>query len=447
MNLTFVSIIVLEVVFLGGMVTHLDYFNGSPYWQWKWRQISYLRTASYLSLPLILYIYALFKTETVKDQIGPWKILPLLMAANLLFQVMGIASDPDSFELVASIVTSRNATTYFYDANKISDIFFFLANFHTLELCCHSAVHPPGPILFYYILIQIFGADAGAYIGGFTVALMASIGVLVLYLFSSLWTEDSKTRLTICTFYALIPGLVLFFPQFDQVYPIFSMLMIYFWEMSLRKSTHNGIYFGLILFISTFFVYNLLVIGVFHVLSAIVFLLSDRNITARFWIIVSASIAAISTVVICFMALYLVTGFNPVASFGDALEQQSRNNIIANRPYGYYLLYNFYEFFLGSGIIGLPLLLSFVRRTVRDLKAMEKHVILSYIGLATILIVDLTGLLHAETTRVWLFLQPLILIPACLELIRLGKVHRWILFSMLWINVVVIKSNIWFVIP
>ena len=139
MNLTFVSIIVLEVVFLGGMVTHLDYFNGSPYWQWKWRQISYLRTASYLSLPLILYIYALFKTETVKDQIGPWKILPLLMAANLLFQVMGIASDPDSFELVASIVTSRNATTYFYDANKISDIFFFLANFHTLELCCHSA--------------------------------------------------------------------------------------------------------------------------------------------------------------------------------------------------------------------------------------------------------------------------------------------------------------------
>ncbi len=77
MNLTFVSIIVLEVVFLGGMVTHLDYFNGSPYWQWKWRQISYLRTASYLSLPLILYIYALFKTETVKDQIGPWKILPL----------------------------------------------------------------------------------------------------------------------------------------------------------------------------------------------------------------------------------------------------------------------------------------------------------------------------------------------------------------------------------
>jgi hypothetical protein len=447
MNLTFASIILLEAVFLGGTVLHVDYFNGSSYFWWDWRQLNYLRTAFYLSLPLIPYVYALFKTETVKDQIGAWKILPYFMAANFLFQFMGIASDPRSFDIIRAIVISRLATSYFYDAYYIKDIIVFLTNFHTLELCCHSLVHPPGHILFYYIIIQVFGTGAGVYIGGFSIALIASIGVIILYLFSSLWTKDPKTRLIICAFYALIPGLVLFFPQFDQVYPIFSMLMIYFWERSLRKSRHNAIYFGLILFISTFFAYNLLLIGAFHILSAIVFLSSNRNVSGRIWIVVSTSMIAIGTAVICFSILFLVTGFNPVLSFGHALEGQLRNETVMDRPYGLYFLYNFYEFFLGSGIIIIPLLISFVKRTVKDLKALEKHVSLSYIGFATILIVDLTGLVRGETTRLWLFLQPLILLPACLELIRLGKVHRWILFSLLWVNVVVIKSNMWFVRP
>lgn len=443
----FLLTLLLEVVFLVGVIFHLGYFNGSPYWQWDWRQLSYLRTASFLAFPLIPYIYALLKIERFKDQRHVWRILLLIVLANFLFQLMGMAAEPRSFESVRSIIVSRRATSYFYEANLIRDVFFFLENFHLLDLRGHSSVHPPGPILFYYVIIQLVGADAGAYVGGFTVALMASAGVLVLYFFSSLWAAGLRTRLTICAFYALIPGVVLFFPQFDQVYPIFSMLMIHYWEMSLRESRHNVIYFGLVLFIATFFAYNLLVIGAFHVLSAIAFLLSGKHVAERFRIVVHVSLLAIGTAALCYLALFWATGFNPVLSFARGFAEFSHQLGVLHRPYGFYLFYNFYEFFLGSGIIVLPLVVAFVVRNWTRMKAREHHVVLSFLGLATILVVDLTGLLPAETTRVWLFLQPLIMIPIGLELIRMDRLHRWMIFVMLWVNLVVLKSNMWFIIP
>jgi len=147
------------------------------------------------------------------------------------------------------------------------------------------------------------------------------------------------------------------------------------------------------------------------------------------------------------LCLFFLTGFNPALSFGHALDESTRIRDILGRPYGFFLFYNFYEFFLGSGIVVIPLLLTFVARTVGSLKTMENHIVFSYIGFTTIVIVDATGLLHSETTRLWLFLQPLIMIPIGLELMRFNKVHRWIVFSLLWVNVVMIQSNMWFIIP
>lgn len=444
---TLISIIALELVFLAGTIFHVDYFNGSPYWRWDWRHLNYLRTTFYLALPLIPFVYALYKTQTLKKEEAARKLVIVMMASNGLFQVMGMAAELQPLELLKSIVLSRRATSYFYDAGQINDIFSFLENFHTLDLRAHSSVHPPGPILFYYVMIQLFGADAGAYIGGFAVAIMASLGVLVLYLFSSLWTEDSKTRLTICALYAFLPGLVLFFPQFDQVYPIFSMLLIYYWEMSLRGARRTAIYLGLVLFMATFFAYNLLAIGAFHLLSATVFLFAEANAGRKLRTVVATGITAISTTVLCYFVLFLLTGFNPVLSFGRALVEHARILSVVQRPYGFYLCYNFYEFFLSSGIILMPLLLTFVRKTVGSIKAVDKSVTLTYIGLVSIIVIDLTGLLHSETARLWLFLQPLIMIPVGFELVLLSKPRRWLVFLLLWVNLVVIKTNMWFVIP
>lgn len=439
--------LLLEVAFLVGVIFHLGYFNGSPYWQWDWRRLDHLRTAIYFALPLVPYAYALFKIERFQERGEVWKILLLLAAANFLFQLMGIASDPNSFDYVRSVVVSRRATSYFYDAYTIEDLFSFLKNFHTLELRAHSSVHPPGPILFFFFMIHAFGVEAGAYVGGLAVGLLASCGIFVLYLFASLWAPGPKPRLITCAVYALIPGLVLFLPQLDQLYPIFSMLMIYFWEIALRGSRRHALCLGFTLLVASFFAYHVLLIGVFHILSAAFFLSSDRERRARLWLLVRTSLLAVSAAVTCYAVLFLLTGYNPVLAFGHAWEEAAHLLDILGRPYAFYLFYNFYEFFLGSGIMLIPLLVTFARRAIATSGAAENWVMLSYAGFATLLVVDLVGPLRSETTRLWLFLQPLILVPIGLELIRMDRLHRWMIFVMLWVNLVVLKSNMWFIIP
>lgn len=443
-----VIIVVVELVFLAGTILHVSYFNGSPYWEWSWRHLSYLRTTSYLLPPLIPFVYALYRIQKIKETREASRILVLLMVSNFLFQLAGMAAESGSLEPVKSIIVSRRATSYFYDAEQIKNIFSFLQSFHALDLRGHSSVHPPGPIIFHYAMIQFFGVDGGAYMGGLTIAWMASLGIAVLYLLSSLWTGDGKVRLTICACYALIPGLVLFFPQFDQVHPIFSMLLIYFWEIALRKSRRHAVYFGLVLFMATLFAYNLLVIGAFPLFSAIAFLLRGQAAVDKWRIVVSASLLAVGTTAFCYLGLFWATGFNPLFSLQRALNENASILAVVQRPYGFYVVYNFYEFFLGSGIITIPLLAFYVQRTLGGARqSVEDHVVLSHLGFLTIIAVDLTGLLRSEATRIWLFLQPLIVIPVGLELMRLSAAHRQAVLLMLWINLVVIKSNMRFIIP
>lgn len=440
-------LIVMELVFLTGTMLHIEYFNGSPYWQWEWRQLSYLQTGSYLFLPLIPFLYGLWKIEKPSHPSEITQILLILAASNFLFQLMSVASEPLSFEFVKIVVLSRRATSYFYDALQIDDLFSFLANFHRLDLRGHSSVHPPGPILFYYLWIRLFGADGGAYVGGFVVGLIASLGIPVLYIFSSLWTEEPKVRLMACALYSMAPGFVLFFPSFDQVYPVLSMLMIYFWESCLRRSRSFAVYLGLAAFAAAFFAYNLLAIGIFHLLSAIVFISGGLGVGERLRIVGSAALVAISTTLLCYGILFLLTGFDPVLSLARAYGEFRGMHEILIRPYGFYVFYNFYEFFLGSGIIQVPLLITFVAETIRTVRKGERSTTLAYIGFGTIVLIDLIGLLRSETTRLWLFLQPLILIPVGFQLVRLSPPARLIIFLLLWLNVVVIKSNMWFLRP
>jgi len=77
----------------------------------------------------------------------------------------------------------------------------------------------------------------------------------------------------------------------------------------------------------------------------------------------------------------------------------------------------------------------------------QKPIALTLIGLATILTVDISGLLRGETARVWLFLQPLIVIPVAIELARIRLSWRLALFAMQWWILVLVKAKMSFIEP
>ena len=70
---------------------------------------------------------------------------------------------------------------------------------------------------------------------------------------------------------------------------------------------------------------------------------------------------------------------------------------------------------------------------------------LTWTGLGTILLINASGLLRAETARVSLFLQPFLLVPAALGLSGFDRTARRGVLALQWTIVVVLACRISFI--
>jgi hypothetical protein len=447
----FLLVLIVGLVFCAGVLAEWDLLNEAwarTGWFWAWRRLDVGRTALLMLPPFILIAWVVRRVD--RDfhpaQVRLW--LPLLVLSNYLLQILAMLVHPEGFEWLRAIVFSPMATSYFGDARAIRQPLGWLAHFHQIGLGVHSSTHPPGPILSYYAFIKLFGASRGALLGGCAVGLLGSLGILVIYIFSRLWTADQRSRIVCCSFYALIPALVVFFPEFDQFYPVLSMLLIYFGVTALRAgSLRYAVWAGAALFVALFFAYNLLASGIFLLYFGFYYLWS-RNWPLPDWLVALRTSAVIlATYFALAAALWLSTGYNPIAAFRTALRKQGLLAAYVHRSYRAFVLMDPYDFLLGAGIIALPILCLYLRRAWKCRSERREELALTLIGFATILTVDLSGLLRAESARVWLFLQPLLAVPIGLELAGVGwRRTRWIL-AVQWLILVCLEARMSFVAP
>lgn len=239
----------------------------------------------------------------------------------------------------------------------------------------------------------------------------------------------------------------MFFPEFDQVYPILTMLLIIFWVRAFGPPAGAAGYAacaGGCFFVAGFFAYNLLTIGAFLAYFGL-YRLWRENWTLRAWttFLRTASIA-LAVFAGLHAALWLGSGYQPFSSF-----QRAVSNLAAevHRPYVPFALLDPYDFLLGAGIIALPILAFHLQRLLRTWRAGGTGMALTLIGLATILTVDLSGLMRGETARVWLFLQPLLVVPVAMELVRFPWPWRLAIFALQWWILACIKANMTFLNP
>jgi hypothetical protein len=417
-------------------------------WEWPWQDLDPFAVGVVLLLPFALISGVLWLVEK-RISITPWLVLGILTVSNFLLQLFGTLADPRGIQRIAMIVASPDATAYFNDALRIQastgGLIGWLSNFHTAVLLPHSSEHPPGPIVFYYLFLKLFGPETGALVGGCVVGLAGSAGVLVMYKFSSLWNQETKTRLTACALYALIPGLIVFLPEFDQAYPIISMFLILLWVRSLDGSKTAPFFMGAVLFVSTLFAYNLLIVGAFLVYYSAYWIWQEGNARGSIFKLLRAAAPALLVFAALHTILWLTTGYRAWASFHHALANQSELLKQIYRPYVPYVLTDPYDFALGAGILAAPMALIHVFKSIKKLK--QREAALTVIGMATILTVDLSGLLPGETARVWLFLQPLLIVPAAIELATVSWPWRFSIFTVQWWIVVCLKAKMAFVEP
>jgi hypothetical protein len=260
---------------------------------------------------------------------------------------------------------------------------------------------------------------------------LSTFSVTATYWFINTATRDRDAALAGASYFALTPALIVFLPQFDQIYPALACALLVTWMLALRTGKLSwSIALGVILWLITFTTYTLLVLGVFLI---------------GYWFLTRAEgrralkISAISLAIIVAMyaLLWITTGYNPLATFRTVLTLQSAMKTELNRPWLATVPADFVDLLMGLCWLALLLLVfHFINRHNRSS--------IAWLGLVQILIVAFTGLLPGETARVWMFMVPLLMVPVGLELSRWLPQHRWMVYLCLWLLVMMTGQNLRF---
>jgi hypothetical protein len=439
------SILVLIATALLGaaLAMHASWLNGPSYWKWPWRNVPTLRLyPAMLAAAIPLFTVAHFA------RLKPIVSVLLLMVSMFAMQVAAVAipEEPATLRKVVYTVESPTNLSYFSDADRTMDISTaeLLARYpaYMPQFSMHSQEKPPGPILFFRAILGVFGAsDQTALIAGLLIGALATLAIPATYLLIKALTGDATAALFGACFIALAPGLVLHLPQMDQLYPIVTCALIIAWWKALREnSQYWASAFGLALALACFIVYHFLVLGAFLAAITVTHLIAAPR--KRAVEIAKCVLIAIAALVAFYLLHYVLTGFNPIATFVEALRNQREHLKHLHRPYPKTILDDLQDFALGSGWIAWILVIFLLTRARSTPK---NQLVLALLCIGQIVLLAVTGLMQTETARTWCFLLPLLAIPVGLELATWPRTPRLVAIVAMWLILGLVAQNMKFI--
>ena len=411
------------LVFAALVVAHARYVNGPDYWQWTWQRrtdIAIVAIFLFLAAGPAFIGYASRKIVLIA-----LSVIVLQLTAN------EIQTPVRSLTRIDAVAHNQLTTSYFTVAESIvkANGIDWLAQYDQLLRLApqHATTKPPGPVAFYVLLIRIAGAKHAPLVIAIAIALLSACGVIVTWwAVKSIAGEDAA--LIAATLLALSPSMTLFFLYLDPVYPIFSMAMLGTWYLALeRQSPRAAAAFGLILFLATMTGYTLLVVGLVLGVMTVPYI-KQRSMYARIAI-------AIGVAIVCHALFALATGFNPISAFQTALAMQRYQLPLLHRPWPRTIPFDILDFLLGIGWAPL----------VPAIFGLTKRRWISIACFALPFIIALTGLIQAETARVWIFMMPLFFVPASLEMEKWTPRERYAAFAAQLIVLIALYANMVFI--
>jgi hypothetical protein len=347
---------------------------------------------------------------------------------------------------VAEAVWDPLITSYFTDAASISDVAGWIRTYadHMPSFHLHSMNKPPLPILFYLPFIKLFGNNLrAALVGGYAVAALATLSIPAVYIVIKKLARSTDVAFCAASFFALTPSLVLFMPEFDQLFPVLSCALIAIWASALESDRiMPSVVMGLLLVAIALASFNLLVLGVFLALQALIAVRRPAQ-EAKFKRTLRQAATVLLTFLVAHIILWGAFGYRALSVFRTALVLQAGLLHQIPRPYPQTVLFDLTDFALGSGWIAFVLVALYLLRHRRG--NVETETALVAAGLLQILILAVLGVLPGETARVWIFLLPLLMLPVGLELARWTFAARMITYVSLWLITVTIAKHVQFV--
>ena len=304
---------------------------------------------------------------------------------------------------------------YWQDASKIHSVPNFLQNYTLIQptLLDHSRVHPPGAMLFFYYLRQIWDQPI------FVSLVILGIGLVGLYLFFKLISQyvSQKTALFTTVLLGLIPAVQIYFlASFDTVILTCFLACFYFWQHS--KSVNKCILSLLFFTISIF-----LTFGVLFLIPVLVFDDWQRNKN------ISKSIQLLLISLGVIIGANEILGYNYLTSFQIAHSFEG--------PSGFYLLVQPLSYLmtriedcLEILVFAGPFVTMLLYRALKSLKPWQRPFHLSstaFTAIVSLLLFFLAGAYYTgETARAALFIYPFlfILLAKYFEKIKISEISQ-----------------------
>lgn len=430
------------LIFIALTYGHVNGVNGPSYFRWVWVRGS---DNGIMFLSLLFAAAPLFAAQLLISRYRR-VALALLVLTPALLQATAIRMWPAAPRGIAraeAILRHPYATSYFTVADRIESSDEWLLHFDKLlpSFEMHAATKPPGPVSFFVVLISIFGREQAPFVAAILMLSFGCAAVAATYAaFKLIAGEDVAFHAA--TVVALLPSMTAFYPAMDWLYPVFSVAAIAAWHLALARSSRMAAaVFGFIVFAMSWWTYSLLVLGAACVLMTMASLVRKAQ--------ASLVLCAIATIIACNLVLWAVTGFDPIRSFQAAVTRQDDIIRTMNSMWDLQGLGRHYPRTIPGDLQEVAFGMSWVpvviaggwawhraRRTERAIRST------ALAAIATPFIAAATGLLAAETSRVWIFMMPLVALPVALELSTWTLGQRLTTYAVLLGCTIAVCSNI-----
>lgn len=405
---------------------------------------------------LITYLWRAMRRERIPSHRRglAWSIAFALVVGAWCLQSALWSVTPGSVPMLAAVQLSDVSTGYLSEARRIDDLGEYLRNYardmpHKSE---HVATHPPGAVLFFYwvesladlvpalkraalaagstavnMTIPKLAAEVARYptVGwqgseGLATAMLASwllgaAGALTpLVLFATLRGPLGDERaLTGATLLALVPSMLLFFPLLDQLVALLGTLMLAVLAATQRHwawSAAAGLIAAAALFVSLGALALVVLGAVFLLLRAVKQVGQSGDASWSETYSVFAPLLAFGAGLLAGLGLWYAVGVDAASVFSEGLSAHaSLTGRASFRSYHVWVWLNLVEFAIFLGLPLSVLVVASVPSVIRTLRAHSSQALPAYFGasaLLTLLLLDLSGTVRAETGRIWLFFAP-----------------------------------------
>jgi hypothetical protein len=335
---------------------------------------------------------------------------------------------------------SWGGSEYFDDVRYVTGVKAFLGGYvqNMWHYSIHSRTHPPGPVLFLYLVKCLSGPSIQA--AAWAAVIVTATAVVPFFLLARCVAGERVAAIA-TAIYAVVPSLVLFgATSMDGVFLTSLMWSMYFMRRMIAKQRiGNSIAAGLALFVSLMLSYVSVCIVV---MMAIYALLELRNEVRPIWKLAGLCAVTGVLVVVLLWLVRLCSGFNYIECLKASRHFDHYSMRTFTVSFWRYLDISFSN--LGAFLIGMGL--PVVVLWCREMRSASRFVLA---GTIAILGFSFAKLFTHETERIWLFFAPVAILAAAGRIARLGsdqkRVVEWslgLLFAQVWVFQVLLYT-IW----